>query len=318
MRKELKHGVSAVPAISVIVPVYNAEKYLHRCIDSILAQTFTDFELLLIDDGSKDKSGAICDEYAVKDSRVRVFHKENGGVSSARNVGLDNACGEWITFVDSDDEICSLGEITDESDMVIASLDIQRSDGRKEFISFSHDVISGDELKCFLEKHIQFHIFSSVYAKYIRRKLIDGLRFDTSMKIGEDTVFILKCINQVKTMSFDKNYVYKYYLTSIYDKKYQQSITDSIYCLTAILGEYSLMGIRNLIFERNVFLCYKSLCQQEIYRSPSLWYNNPRVMSVYRMLSKEIGMKYRVKYRLMSIPVFSKLVNYVRRRKNLY
>lgn len=91
------------PKISVIVPVYNAEKYLHRCMDSILAQTFTDFELLLIDDGSKDQSGAICDEYARKDERVRVWHKENGGVSSARNVGLDNARGEWVTFSDSDD-----------------------------------------------------------------------------------------------------------------------------------------------------------------------------------------------------------------------
>lgn len=94
-----------MPKISVIVPVYNAEKYLHRCIDSILVQTFTDFELLLINDGSKDRSGVICDEYAVKDSRVRVFHKENGGVSSARNVGLDNANGEWVTFCDSDDYV---------------------------------------------------------------------------------------------------------------------------------------------------------------------------------------------------------------------
>ena len=94
-----------MPKISVIVPVYNTEKYLHRCIDSILAQTFEDFELLLIDDGSKDNSGAICDEYAARDSRVRVFHKENGGVSSARNLGLDNAVGEWIAWVDSDDYI---------------------------------------------------------------------------------------------------------------------------------------------------------------------------------------------------------------------
>ena len=92
-------------AISVIVPVYNTEKYLHRCVDSILAQTFTDFELLLIDDGSTDSSGAICDESAQKDSRVRVFHKENGGVSSARNLGLDKAKGKWVTFVDSDDWI---------------------------------------------------------------------------------------------------------------------------------------------------------------------------------------------------------------------
>ena len=94
-----------IPKISVIIPVYNTEKFLHRCIDSILTQTYTDFELLLIDDGSKDSSGSICDEYAEKDSRVRVFHKENGGVSSARNLGLDNAWGEWITFVDSDDYI---------------------------------------------------------------------------------------------------------------------------------------------------------------------------------------------------------------------
>ena len=84
------------PKISVIVPVYNVEKYLRRCIDSILVQTFTDFELLLIDDGSKDKSGEICDEYAKKDKRVRVFHKVNGGVSSARNLGLDYAKGQWI------------------------------------------------------------------------------------------------------------------------------------------------------------------------------------------------------------------------------
>lgn len=93
------------PRLSVVVPVYNTEKYLHRCVNSILAQTFTDFELLLIDDGSKDSSGVICDDYVAKDSRVRVFHKENGGVSSARNFGLDNAKGEWIAFVDSDDWI---------------------------------------------------------------------------------------------------------------------------------------------------------------------------------------------------------------------
>ena len=91
--------------ISIIVPVYNTEKYLDQCIQSILSQTYTDFELLLIDDGSTDSSGVICDRYAEQDSRVRVFLKPNGGVSSARNIGLDNTKGEWITFLDSDDWI---------------------------------------------------------------------------------------------------------------------------------------------------------------------------------------------------------------------
>lgn len=94
-----------MPEISVIVPVYNTEKYLRRCIDSILAQTFTDFELILVDDGSTDNSGKICDEYAQADKRVRVFHNENGGVSSARNFGLDVAQGKYIMFSDSDDYV---------------------------------------------------------------------------------------------------------------------------------------------------------------------------------------------------------------------
>lgn len=84
--------------VSCIIPVYNTAKYLHRCIDSVLSQTFTDWEMLLIDDGSTDTSGFICDEYAAKDKRIRVFHKENGGISSARNVGLNHAQGEWILF----------------------------------------------------------------------------------------------------------------------------------------------------------------------------------------------------------------------------
>ena len=94
-----------MPTISVIVPVYNTEPYLHRCVDSILAQTFTDFELILVDDGSTDASGAICDKYAVKDSRVRVFHQKNSGAASARNTGICAAEGEYLAFCDSDDMV---------------------------------------------------------------------------------------------------------------------------------------------------------------------------------------------------------------------
>ncbi len=98
-----------MPTISVIVPVYKVEKYIHRCVDSILGQTFTDFELILVDDGSPDRCGAICDEYAEKDTRVQVIHQENSGVAVTRNVGIDwvfaNSDSQWVTFVDSDDWI---------------------------------------------------------------------------------------------------------------------------------------------------------------------------------------------------------------------
>ena len=98
-----------MPIVSIIVPVYKAESYLHRCVDSILSQTFRDFELILVDDGSPDRSGGICDQYAAKDSRVRVIHQENGGPAVARNTGIDwafaNSDSQWQMFVDSDDWI---------------------------------------------------------------------------------------------------------------------------------------------------------------------------------------------------------------------
>ncbi len=96
-----------MPQISIIVPVYKAEKFIHRCVDSILSQTFRDFELILVDDGSPDNCGSICDKYAAKESRVRVIHQENSGASAARNAGLDSATGDYIAFCDSDDLVSS-------------------------------------------------------------------------------------------------------------------------------------------------------------------------------------------------------------------
>ena len=117
--------------ISVIVPVYNVEKYLRACLESIVNQTYRDLEIILVDDGSTDSSGIICGEYAEKDARVKVIHKENGGASSARNAGLNIAQGEYITFVDSDDTIeldmidCLLSSVR-EADVVICKARIVR------------------------------------------------------------------------------------------------------------------------------------------------------------------------------------------------
>lgn len=203
------------PKISVIVPVYKVEQYLPRCIDSILAQTFTDFELLLIDDGSPDNSGKICDEYAKKDERIRVFHKENGGVSSARNLGLDKARGEWIAFVDSDDILFpdSLSIYNKEATSNVCDLyiygfticfsqdkSLQKESG-VEYISDSIEVI-----KSLLRYKRQPTLWNKLY----KASLIGKLRFDSSLKVGEDMIFNIKYISQCNCIKTCNDIVYCY------------------------------------------------------------------------------------------------------------
>lgn len=189
------------PKISVIVPIYNVEKYLSCCIDSILAQTYTDFELLLIDDGSSDGSGKICDEYAKKDIRIKVFHKENGGVSSARNVGLDNARGEWVAFVDSDDTLdvdflrYSLLDIPDFVDIVFLSW-AEKENGKIVYEKVLPDTVydSGNLHKTFSETDIVS--MGVPWGRIYKMSVIQNynLRFDIDLPISEDRLFFYEYI----------------------------------------------------------------------------------------------------------------------------
>lgn len=195
------------PKISVIVPIYNAEKYLRRCIDSILAQTFTDFELLLIDDGSSDKSGEICDEYAQKDLRVKAFHKKNGGVSSARNIGLTESYGEWISFIDSDDWVDadylkSYHNATKGTEMVIGQIKIPGSNMSYRPIA----VVEGSEMVKYVFKYSclsQSAPFCKLYSNDIIKK--NRLSFPQGIHNGEDGIFFtryLNCIGKISVIDF--------------------------------------------------------------------------------------------------------------------
>ena len=202
-----------MPKICVIVPVYNTEKYLHRCIDSILAQTFTDFELLLIDDGSKDNSGKICDEYAAKDERVRVFHKENGGVSSARNLGLDNAVGEWIAFIDADDYVetdylYSLVSHTD-ADLIMSSFVI--IDNVEEWNNYIKKALyNSSEIKLFLERYINTATLCAPWCKLFKRSLISNLRFNEAISFAEDAIFCFEYLEKIDSIRTIDYYGYHY------------------------------------------------------------------------------------------------------------
>lgn len=207
------------PKISIIVPIYNVEHYLHRCIDSILAQTFTDWELLLIDDGSPDRSGKICDEYAKKETRIRVFHKENGGVSSARNLGLDEAQGEWVTFIDADDYIlpCFIEGLYKPIEKG-ESLDFVHGGccnvKNNEVVSVnqSYENFIGDN-PGYVFKNFRGLTVSKLFSLENVNLGADGrpLRFDEKMKIAEDMAFTLDYLLTVKRYAFveEKGYCYR-------------------------------------------------------------------------------------------------------------
>lgn len=211
------------PLISIIIPIYNTAPYLPECIDSILSQSFKDIELLLINDGSTDGGGTLCDEYARKDCRIRVFHKENGGVSSARNLGLDNASGEWVYFVDSDDQVLP-GGLQTMVDCVSDDVDIVLG-GYKRY-NESGDVIYeiDDRVVCLMDKHESLSTLYERHGKYydyltygcirlLRNRIIQQqhIRFDTDITNKEDTLFLTQfiCRSNGRTR-FTTTPVYRY------------------------------------------------------------------------------------------------------------
>lgn len=202
--------------VSIIIPVYNAEQFLHRCIDSILAQTYANFEVILVDDGAKDSSGVICDEYAAKDSRIKVIHIPNGGVSNARNTGLDAATGEYMIFVDSDDWIMP--------DHLEQLLPIGEEDWVCGGIRFlKHSVLDRTESSpaAIVCKEQWLSNFSEFWGKYancspcrcsykteIIRK--HNLHFQEGISIGEDELFNLNYITHCNTLRYVTSCTYCY------------------------------------------------------------------------------------------------------------
>lgn len=194
--------------ISVIVPIFNAEKYLHRCIKRILAQDYTDYELLLIDDGSTDNSGTICDEYAIKDNRIRVFHKENGGVSSARNWGLDNAIGEYIMFVDSDDymlpgmlEVMYSTLESKKADLVICGTTETGGGYWRPIADVNYSI---NQLKESFVSLLHTELLSPPWNKIYKKEIIRSNRFCEDISFGEDLLFNIQYLEKCENISFIK------------------------------------------------------------------------------------------------------------------
>ncbi len=192
--------------ISVIVPVYNTEKYLSDCIDSLLKQTYQNLELILVDDGSTDHSGRICDEYSLKDERIKVIHKKNEGVSSARNLGLQNCNGKYIAFVDSDDfvtknylELLCQNLLNYKADISICNSSFTR------YKCKSGIVVCDNQLN-----HCKYTFLYYTWGKLFSKQLLENVYFDTDLTIGEDSYFIAQLLKRSKYIYYDSTIAYIY------------------------------------------------------------------------------------------------------------
>lgn len=205
------------PLISVIVPVYNTAQFLERCVDSILKQTYRNLEVILVDDGSTDNSGVLCDNYKDIDDRVKVIHKKNGGLSSARNVGIDNASGVYVGFVDSDDWIEegmyeSLYEGLKNNNCMISCCgryDVYETSGRmKGLCPICNEMINGEE--CVGRLLTWDNIDSSACDKLFDKKLYDYCRFPEG-KLSEDVAIMYKVILKADNVCLIREPYYNYY-----------------------------------------------------------------------------------------------------------
>lgn len=248
------------PHISVIVPVYNVATTLNKCVDSILSQDLTNFELILVDDGSTDRSSIICDSYLSIDDRVKVIHKQNGGVSSARNVGLDLAKGEWIAFVDSDDWVSSaylknlLFEAESlETPLVITYPVLHCLDGRIIKKSYPSLLVTDDTLSQAL-KYNYLHGTTAPWGKLYKSEVIRkyNLKFCEGMHIGEDAFFFFHYLILIDKFCISNHMDYNYLFES------SGSLTKRVFDYDS---EY--LGYRNMISIIDRFIERKNIYDEE-------------------------------------------------------
>ncbi len=222
-----------MPKISVIVPVYKAEKFIDECIGSVLNQTFSDFELILVDDGSPDNCGAICDDYATKDDRIKAFHQKNGGVCSARNTGLDHATGEYILFLDSDDYMPNDAIETLYNDAIDnnAGIAVGRMfcDTEQPQTDNSLEVWTGMEA---MIKGTEDHpALYGCCTKLFKRDLIEDVRFVVGRRVHEDGYFLFLAMIKLPVITIRNKctYIYRYNPDSASHEAFSDKYFDVLY-----------------------------------------------------------------------------------------
>lgn len=239
-----------MPLVSVIVPVYKSEHYLPRCVESVLAQTYNDFELLLIDDGDPGEAAHLCREFEARDARVKVLRKENGGVSSARNMGLDHAVGDWIVFLDSDDwldsnMLSSCVEKCTGSDLVRCSQMFVYEDGTNAPMLMADYKSKDDYLRDIVDRRTSLGVWAGMY----KRSLFEqhNIRFDTGLVNGEDWLALTSLVYYCENISFVSEPLY------CYNQGNPQSCTKRLSMEKILSCHYACRKISDLLQDREDF-----------------------------------------------------------------
>lgn len=240
------------PEFSIIVPVYKAENTISKCLDSILAQTVTDFELILVNDGSPDNSGVICELYAQKDKRIKVIHKENGGASDARNAALANVIGKRICFVDSDDFVNEdFLEIYSQhnTDIVVQGMfrndNLDNSSNEEFYVSIEDGVFNIDNVDKFMNIICKADNVGYLVTRAFKREIIEStnLRFDTRYKLREDQEFILRYMLKCKSFATINRGAYHYDVPVDFVKKYSHIDPEmNLLCTLSIIESFERLA----------------------------------------------------------------------------
>lgn len=284
---------------SIIIPIYNAEEYLHRCINSILIQNNKDYELLLIDDGSTDNSGKICNEYASKDNRIKVFHKPNGGVSSARNHGIEHAKGEWITFIDADDYIDENYLPTNynqNNELLIQNWKNYPSGLVEEF--YHHNIYKEKSLAIFLEHNLHSFLFRVPWGKFYKKDIIQNkkIRFDEKLFLGEDTIFVINYLHHCKQIEIIATSFYQH-LKNTSSFKYPLKTDYSLMYLEIFWNTYQYLPYKSTKLVNTIYHTFwNCTIDKEEKKNYNKWFANPYVIKLLRISHYQKGLRNHIIY----------------------
>ncbi|HTO18500.1 MAG TPA: glycosyltransferase family 2 protein [Pseudomonas sp.] len=321
------------PLVSIIIPVYRVEEYIRRCINSVVGQTYRNVEVILVDDGSPDRCGEICDEYALQDSRVQVVHQKNGGVSAARNIALDRASGAYVMFVDADDYIdASLVEVlVDKADELQAEILLfdhceVNAKGIKPFFNDWYPGISAEELK---RRIVRDTVYNSPWGKFFRKELWGDVRFPVG-QLYEDLYVMPSVVIRANNLAYVKLSQVGYY----YNRVNVDSITAAVRDRGALNRFYRALAVEEhrRIAEQmgwaDIAGWAEAKVVQEMIRSlyansraPELSVDKLNVvfdyLGTHREAVRSLSLKYRVLFwSIFSFPLLAKLYGRVRFKFN--